>query len=837
MAPEQARGKPVDARTDIWGLGVVFYEMLTRRKPFEGETTSDVMAAILTSEPKPLKSHKPEIPAEFENIIHKTLAKDKDERYQSAKYLLDELKEYKQELDFKSKLDHHNSANKQADTKTQNFEVHTGKTVNVFTNSIKDLPTAGSPFVESANKSFILRNPRNALLSLLVLIGISLFVYFLIYSASVKSPKPEAVKLFNNGTDALRDGTYFKASKMLEDAVSIDPYFSHAHAALAEAWMELDYFGRAQSEMLKVNELERQRQTFLSRFFQNEDTDYIDAINATVIRNFPQAINFYQKITARKPAEPYVYLDLGRAYEKNEEIDKAVESYRKAINLDGQYGAGYLRLGILLRRKADYDKSNEAFDRAENIYDRQSNDEGVAEVNYQRGVSFNVQEKTDAARTQFEQVINNPRTNKYQKIRAMLQISSLCSGLGKIPCAEEYASNAIALAKQERMENLASNGLINLGNAFLARAGYDKAEQNFQQALEFSRQDEGLHNEARALLSLGSLRIQQKNPDEAEDFVKQAFPFLQKGGYKKEVAQATLILGRASQMKENQDAALQAFAQVANSEDAPPADRAYAEMVSGNVLMNKEKYQEALRHYELSYSLYQSLENPYYTAYTLFYLTDALLQLGRFDDAKDKLSKVQEILKKTPSYQTQFSPRIQLLNAQMFLSQRNFTGAVKEGNQAGKSTDPSVVFEANKIVGLAQAVINPRNTEAVKNCNKALQYATGIKDLRTINTAKLSLAEAYLNTDKPSEALETALQAKDYFISAGQLDSGWRSWLIAAQASLQKGDPENAKGYAREALKTLTQIQNDWGQNPFNSYLAKPDINFYFNQAEKLAKS
>ncbi len=448
-----------------------------------------------------------------------------------------------------------------------------------------------------------------------------------------------------------------------------------------------------------------------------------------------------------------------------------------------------------------------------------------------------MQEKTDAARTQFEQVISNPRTNKYQKIRAMLQISNMCSGLGKTPCAEEYASNAIALAKQERMENLASNGLINLGNAFLARADYGKAEQNYQQALEFSRQDAGLHNEARALLSLGSLRIQQKKPDEAEDFVRQALPFFLKGGYKKMVAQANLILGRASVIKENYDLAIQLFAQVANSEDAPPADRAYAEMVSGNALMNKEKYPEALRRYEQSYGLYQSLDNPFYMAYSLFYLADVLCHLGRFEDAKDKLLKVQDILQKTPSYETQFSPRVRLINAQSALSRRNFTEAINEANQAGKSTDSSVVFEANKILGLAQAISNSKSTESVKNCNKALQYAISIKDSRTINTAKLTLAEAYLNTGKTSESLETALQAKDYFVSAGQSESGWRAWLVAAQASQQKNDPENARVYAQEALKILTDIRNNWGREHFDNYLTKPDINFYFEQAEKLAKS
>jgi len=836
MSPEQARGKLVDERTDFFSLGIVLYEMLTRRQPFTGETVNHTIVAILEKEPSPLSQYIKDYLDDIERITQKCLAKNANDRYQTAKDLLDDLKAIKQEVDFPTKTKRKIPANNRTETETKNLNIHTDKTINVETDPVNGLLTYKKPFIRLTNKAKQAFKFRGSIPLVLTLIAIGLFAYFLLPKAWYTPPQNEVIKLFNNGTEALREGTYYKASKMFEDAIKIDNNFSSAHAGLAEAWMELDYFGRAQSEMLKVNEIQSKKQTFFSAFYKTEDSLYIDAINAIVMRNFPQAIKIYQQIVESKPTEPHVYLDLGRAYEKNEEVDNAIDCYEKAVNLNSQYGAGFLRLGILLRRKAQYDKSNEAFDKAENIYDRLSNDEGVAEVKYQRGVSFNFQEKLDDARTQFEQVISNPRANKHQQIRAMMQISSVCSSVGETSCAEEYASNAINLAKQERMENLASNGLINLGNAFMARAEYGKAEENFQQALEFSRKDDGLQNEARALLSMGSLKIQQKKPDEAEDFVRQALPFFQKSSYKKEIAQANLILGRASEMKENYDVALQAFTQVANSDDASPADQAYAEMVIGIVLMNKEKYPEALNHYERSYDLYQSLNNPYYMAYSLFYLIEVLCQLGRFDDAKGKLLQVQEIFQKTPSYQIQLSPRVRLLNAQIALSQRNFTEAINEANQALKSTDSSITFEANKIVGLAQAYTNSRGTEGVKNCNKALQYAINTKNLRAINTAKLALAEIYLNTGKPSESLEIVLQSKDYFVSAGQLDSGWRSWLIAAQASQQKGDKENAKGYALEALKILSQIQNDWGQEHFNNYLAKPDINFYFNQAEKLAK-
>src|SRR5829696_7500082 len=83
MSPEQARGKETDARTDIFSFGIVLYEMLTGRPPFAGETTSDIIAAILKSDPPRVGDLDPNIPVELESIVEKTLRKDRDERYQS----------------------------------------------------------------------------------------------------------------------------------------------------------------------------------------------------------------------------------------------------------------------------------------------------------------------------------------------------------------------------------------------------------------------------------------------------------------------------------------------------------------------------------------------------------------------------------------------------------------------------------------------------------------------------------------------------------------------------------------------------------------------------------
>ena len=810
LSPEQAKGAPVDARSDLFALGAVLYECITGKPAFSGANVVEIAAHVILGNPKPPMTVNPNVPPELERITLKALAKKPEARYQSAAELIADLDAVRDSL---KDLDH-------------------AVTIQIPRSHATSRVSALATF------SDIFQRPRLPVGTvLLVLLGFGLAVWGILYllKPSAHVPVAEAKHWYDAGTNALRDGAYFKASKAFELAIQADEKFALAHARLAEAWTELDYADKAKDELLRVSALVPDRSVLAAG-----DELYLQAITATVSRDFKSAIEKYREVVrqAPDPEKPYAYVDLGRAYEKNDEADKAIESYIEATNRDSQYATAFLRAGILYGRKQNQASANGAFDKAESLYQALSNYEGVTEVFYQRGTLLLQTGKMKEAREKLQRALDIARTtnNKYQEIKTLLQFSNLSNLENYMTQAQQYARQAADLAQASEMETLTARALVDLGATYLASGDYVEAEKHFKHSLELAQRYKVRYNEARALIMLGSLRYQQGDASGATSYAESALGFFQPGGWRKETSQALILLGRARRLKGDYATALEAFQQQLQlSEQVGDLSQAAAAHSSiGTTLAYREQYPEALRHHDESYKINQTLNAKFNIEYDLINRGIVLWQLGEYQAARAALDEALSAAARPDSSYKALLPVIHLSYARMALSERNFREARISGKRALDSagSQQDIAIEAKYIRGLAD-LLSGAKPEGRRQCEEAMAAAAQASNPHLRSGAQLALAQALLETGDAGRALEMALEAQTSFARTGQQDSEWRALLIAASASRSTGNQAKAKEYATRAAAVLLAIQQGWGDAAYDKYLQRPDIQYLRKQLDE----
>ena len=811
LSPEQALGVDIDARSDLFTVGSLLYECITGKPAFLGNKPAEIMANILREDP-PLPSElNPDVPEEVDEIVAKALAKKPEARYQSAAEMIADLESARSSI---LGLD------------------RTVTRVNVSANGTH--PTGAL-----ATLSDIFRRPRLSIgyvTAGVLVLAIIVIVAIWLSKPTAHQATGECAQLYEKGVAALHEGTAYKASKLLERAVACDSEYALAHARLAEAYTELDYSDKAKDELLIANRLVPNRSVFA-----RVDAAYFDGIISTATRDLTSAIKAYETIASIKSDDADAEIDLGRAYDNNDETDKAIGAYEKAAQLSNNNPAAPLRLAVLYGRKQDLAKSSAGFDRADGLFGDSQNFEGRAEVAYQRGSLLGQMSKMPEARAQAQSSLDIAKiaANKHQQVRAMLLLGSIAYSSGDTAQAQQLVTQAIDLARNNQMENLVTQGVLDLSNTLLLKRAFPDAEHYGKQALELAQRYKEKRSEARANLLLGSIYIQQEFADQGKPFIDQAFNFYKAGGYRREISRCMAMNGRYQLLKGDFDNAVKTLdeqLQLARQVE-DPGQITSSQLEVAAAFSKEDLYPQALVRFEESYELSKKLQNSMRAAFAVLNKGDMLARLGRYSEARaafDELNPYLEAMSPDNQSRNLWGIWLHIIRAQMAFAEADYPQAKAECETALRVISPqnttslgSSEAEGKGLLGLTLIHLG-QPAKGLKLCEEAVSLSSTPSAIRASAAGlRLVFAEALLESGDAKRAQTTALEAQQLLATQHRPELEWRAWIVATKAGRQLNDVNAESGRLAQAKEILDHLRAEWGEDSFKTYSERKDVQAY----------
>ncbi len=782
MSPEQAQGQAVDARSDLFSLGVLLYEALTGRSPFRGETAKETLARVCTARPPSVRVISPRVPQALSELIDHLLEKDPDDRPRSAREVAAVLRGLGEGSASES--------DESGEAAGAGESTHPAGVPDVWPRGRASSADLDSPTVDasredpSSEKSLRATNgsatPRRGVTAArrhtAVVLTAIVLVVALVVAWQLRSPE-ENRRFYAQGLQSLRDLDAPKARDALLKSVEVDDQHAPSHAALAAAWSALGHEDKARAAIGRAMEL--------GAGLPENERLAIAGLSAEVARDWPRAIESYRTLLGSRPNDLDAVLRLTRAQVASGSPGDALGTLR----LLPEPAASDPRIE-LVRALAHYglERWESSLASAETAA-RRARDLGAGSV----------------------------------EARARLRQASSHQALAQYDQATAAAEAARALFEQHDDRGGSASALESMALSDFYQGELENARRLLERSLEHLRDIGDRRGETRVRMTLGSVLSQQGNHVAAERHFGEALETFRDIEARPPTIAAVLTnIGTSFYLRGELAQALAKYREAADLlQGLDERDTLATNLTNvGEIFYLQGKLRQAEEYHREALAINRDLRNKSAEAYDTYRLGLVATARGDFQTAENQLLQALATQKTTgadlAAAETSIAlARLRLLQGRAGIAEALLRGAGEVMRNA-RSTDQAALAQAL----LARAVLVQGRRRAAREQLTLVQAGTdGGQDRRVLSAVAVATAQLQAADGAVDEALKTLETAIAHAEEAGFVGDGLEARLAAVEIEATAGrtsdaaarlqrliEDENAKDYRRRLIQRRGEV-------------------------------